>query len=1084
MTDAAGDLVDLVSRHRAELRAALDAEDDVDAARVLSQLLAETERHAEPASVLPTEAAVRDTTRARFVASLHALRRPTERSLASLRVALANLPVGVILSDVDFGTLEWNEAALRLHGFVDIDEARRRERSIPTEFALIDESGRSLPFQEWPPNRLRRGERVENWIATLHHKATGRERIVRHDGAIVADPATGERLILLFLQDLTDEREVRRERDATANLLRAISASTSDAIFAKDREGRYTFVNAAAARFLGREPSAILGVDDRALLDEASAEVIHAHDRFVRESGESSTREERLLIAGVPHMFLATKSPLRDREGRVVGIVGISRDVTERVAAEDRLRASHLLLRTLIDHAEAVIWIKDLAGRFRTVNRRCVQLLGHDEAAIVGRSVSELFGSAEADQYAANDRLVIESGVAQSFEETVKIGGVVRTFLSIKFPLRDDAGRIESLGAICTEITERIESERKLRESEELYHRLVDVLPNAVFLNRGGRIAVCNRAFVELCAAPTPDDVIGLPVLELFPPEYHAVIKARIAAMMESGRSVEPREYHLRRRDGRLVPVSIVATPVVERSGTTILVVVHDLTERERSLELLRAVMGSVTDSIIAIDTAGTIRTVNPSVERMFGYSPAELIGADARTLMPDALSGRNAEFLALLQDEHSQEFLAKSHDVRVRRRDGSEFDAELFVTSFSWNGLRHFTGVVRDVTQRKQLENELLHAQRMEAVGRLAGGVAHDFNNLLTVILGYCELIDPSGPAADVERSRTVIRNACERARRLTAQLLAFSRKAIVAPRIVDLNEVVRDSEQLLRRLIGEDIDVQVELAPNACVIRADVGQLEQVLLNLAVNARDAMPRGGTLRMLTRHRDVLANDAGNDSAVAPGRHVELEVTDTGCGIEPDALPRVFEPFFTTKNVGEGTGLGLSVVQGAIEQAGGHVRVQSSVGVGTTFFLLFPAVEGTSEKSSEPAPKAASTGTESILLVEDEPDVRRVVVRALTDRGYTVTDVGTPRAALELMESRSIAIDLLVTDVVMPGMDGPELAEALRRRLPALRVIFVSGYTDDTVLRRGVDTASVRFLHKPFTREALARKVREALDGG
>ncbi|MCC6409050.1 MAG: PAS domain S-box protein, partial [Planctomycetes bacterium] len=507
-------------------------------------------------------------------------------------------------------------------------------------------------------------------------------------------------------------------------------------------------------------------------------------------------------------------------------------------------------------------------------------------------------------------------------------------------------------------------------------------------------------------------------------------------------------------------------------------------TEREQSLELLRAIMDSVTDTIITIDPSGAIRAVNPSVERMFGYTTQELLGQPVDTLIPEPHRSRSREFLTRMNEGECSELLARSHDVPARRRDGTEFDAELFVTACSWNGRRHFTGVVRDVTQRKLLEREFRHAQKMEAVGRLAGRVAHDFNNLLTVILGYCELLDPHATPTELDRSRAAIRIACERAARLTGQLLAFSRKAILAPRVVDLQEVVRESEQLLRRLIGEDIRVQVECAPTACFIRADVGQLEQVLLNLAVNSRDAMPRGGTLRIATRRTEVAEGGWTHDRSVPSGRYVELEFTDTGCGIDADALPRIFEPFFTTKRVGEGTGLGLAVVHGVMQQAGGYISVQSTVGKGTTFRLLFPELPAPSHATSEQELSGRLTGTESILLVEDEPEVRRVVVRVLKDLGYRVVDVGSPREALMLESSVSRAFDLLITDVVMPGMDGPELAGQLERVNPKLRVIYVSGYTDDAVLRHGIDTASVLFLQKPFTRAALAKKVRMALDGG
>ncbi|MBI5433809.1 MAG: PAS domain S-box protein [Planctomycetes bacterium] len=1083
LVDDPAPLVEFVARHRAILRAALDELDDAAAAARLATLLHDFEQARGPAPALPASPSARPVALETPLVEHAPTRRSAGEGLARLREAVSNLADGVMLGDLTFGPLEWNDAAARIHGFADAEDARRRQPSVPFEFELVDDAGRVLPIEEGPPSRLRRGEPVRGWVLTLRHKPSGRERVIRHDGAVVADPTSGERLLLLFLHDLTEAGTLRRERDETSALLRSIADGTTDTIFAKDLSGRYTFANAAAARLIGRAPSDIVGKRDEDLFDARSASDFHAHDLAVFRSGEPSTCEERVTIAGEPRVFSVTRSTLRDACGTVIGLIGIAHDITDRLAAEERERAGHRVLRTLIDHAQAIIWVKDLDGRFRLVNRRCAQALGRTEAEIVGRSAHDLFGDHGA-RYEDNDRRVLAAGTAQSFEETVVLDGVERTLLSINFPLRGADGSIEALGAICTDITRRIEAARKLEESEQLYHRLVDVLPSAVYLNRAGRIAVCNAAMVELLGASSYADLVGRRVLDLYPNRFHATIEARIAEMMETGRAVAPHEYQIRRVDGRLVPVSVVATPTGDRDGRTVLVVVRDLTEREQSLELLRAIMDSVTDTIITIDPSGTIRAVNPSVEPMFGYTPQELLGRPLDTLIPEPHRGRSNEFLARVNEDGCSDLLARSHDVPARRRDGTEFAAELFVTAFSWNGRRHFTGVVRDVTQRKLLESEFHHAQKMEAVGRLAGGVAHDFNNLLTVILGYCELLDPRATPKEIDRSRGVIRVACERAARLTGQLLAYSRKAILAPRVVDLQEVVREAEQLLRRLIGEDVRVHVECASTACFIRADVGQLEQVLLNLAVNSRDAMPRGGALRVATRRVDVTEGGWPHDRSVPVGRYVELEFTDTGCGIDADALPRIFEPFFTTKRVGEGTGLGLTVVHGVMQQTGGFISVQSTVGTGTTFRLLFPELPEPSHTASEHEHSDRLTGKESILVVEDEPEVRRVVVRALESRGYRVVDVGSPRDALKLSSSVSREFDLLITDVVMPGIDGPELAEQLKRINPRLRVVYVSGYTDDAVLRHGIDTASVLFLQKPFTRTALAKQVRMALDGG
>ncbi|MFO0930284.1 MAG: ATP-binding protein, partial [Gemmataceae bacterium] len=374
--------------------------------------------------------------------------------------------------------------------------------------------------------------------------------------------------------------------------------------------------------------------------------------------------------------------------------------------------------------------------------------------------------------------------------------------------------------------------------------------------------------------------------------------------------------------------------------------------------------------------------------------------------------------------------------------------------------------------------------AQKMEAIGRLAGGVAHDFNNLLTVINGYGDLLLAVLATDDSNRpALAAIREAGERAARLTSQLLAFSRKAIVEPKVLDLNDVVEHSQRLLSRLVGEDIHLITVLDPAVPRIRIDPGQLEQVIMNLLVNARDAMPTGGQLTIETHPLFLSGHDLAGHPALHPGRYAELVVSDTGCGMSDETLTRLFEPFFTTKGQGKGTGLGLAVVHGVVEQAGGLIRVHSRVGQGTTFRILFPAVP---ESTGGSAGGVASPlrGSETVLLVEDEDAVRTVSRIGLESQGYVVLTAESGPDAVRLAEEYPGPIHLLVTDVVMPGMGGRQVVETIRGRRPGLRVLYMSGYTDDAVVRHGVSDATDAFLQKPFTPLTLARKVRQVLDAG
>jgi two-component system cell cycle sensor histidine kinase/response regulator CckA len=478
----------------------------------------------------------------------------------------------------------------------------------------------------------------------------------------------------------------------------------------------------------------------------------------------------------------------------------------------------------------------------------------------------------------------------------------------------------------------------------------------------------------------------------------------------------------------------------------------------------------------------GRILECNDAAVSIFGLTAKEeLVGRNIRDFFADP--GDRERILARLRSEG----VVTNLEIRLRRSDGSISWVLAGMTLIAGDAERaeFIEGLFHDITERKRLEDQLRQSQRMEAIGRLAGGVAHDFNNLLTAILGYSDLLYNQLPEDSPLRGEAdEIRKAAHSAAALTRQLLAFSRKQLLVPEIVNPNELVSGMEKMLRRLIGEHIEVSTALDPALAAVKADPGQLEQVIMNLAVNARDAMPRGGKLTIETANVELDESYARNRSGVVPpGAYVLISVSDTGMGMDETTRAQVFEPFFTTKEKGKGTGLGLATVYGIVKQSGGSIWVYSEPGKGTSFKIYLPRAEESKRKEKAAArPEPMARGTETVLLVEDEDAVRTLARLALEAAGYRVLEARHGGEALSIAEGHDGKIDLMLTDTVMPGMGGPELAGRMASLRPETRALFMSGYADDAVFRHGILESKARFLQKPFTAGVLTRKVREVLD--
>jgi two-component system, cell cycle sensor histidine kinase and response regulator CckA len=501
--------------------------------------------------------------------------------------------------------------------------------------------------------------------------------------------------------------------------------------------------------------------------------------------------------------------------------------------------------------------------------------------------------------------------------------------------------------------------------------------------------------------------------------------------------------------------------------------------------ELFQLISENAADMIAVVNANGAREYNSPSYQRVLGYSPEEL----RRTSAFEQIHPEDRAKVVAAAEEAKRSGRGRRVEYRMRHKNGSwiTLESTASVVRNDKGEMDKLVIVNRDVTERKQLQQQLEVAQKIEAIGRLSGGIAHDFNNLLGVIVGYTEALQKRiGPQDRFREPIDEIQRAAKRAASLTQQLLAFSRQQMLEPTILDLNSVVRDVEKMLRRLIGEHIDLALVLSESLAVVKADRTQIEQVLLNLAVNARDAMPQGGRLAIATSNVELTEGSPTRPRFMLPGSYVLLKVSDTGCGMSQDVQSHIFEPFFTTKEKGKGTGLGLSTVYGVIKQSGGYILVASELGKGTAFDIYLPLVAPAPAIRKESSPPAAvmENHRATVLLVEDEPSLRALTRDVLREAGYTVFEASDGLQALEIAKRPEIDIDLLLTDVIMPGMSGRALADSLAISRPDTKVLFMSGYTDGEIATQGVLETKTSILRKPFTQQELIRRVEESVMRG
>ncbi len=767
----------------------------------------------------------------------------------------------------------------------------------------------------------------------------------------------------------------------------------------------------------------------------------------------------------------------------VQGLLGNYHDISQRKAAEAKLHKNEELFMLFMRHSPIYLYVKKVTpdeSRFVLASDNHKELIGIAGRELAGKSMGELFPAEFARAMTADDQAVVASGKVLKREE--EFNG--RNLTTIKFPVVQ--GEETLLAGFTWDITERVQAEAASQRGQKFAQALLDSLPGIFYLYTYPecRLALWNKRH-ETLLSYSADELKDFHVTAWHKPEARPAVMAAIEMVMQQGNASI--EAPLWSKDGRPIPFVLTGVPFESQGKTYFMGIGLDITERKLAEEAharLATVVEQASEIIMITDTKGRFTYANPSFEKITGYSQAEVLGKSPAILK----SGRqDEEFYRKLWQTILNGEVWRGHFVN-RRKDGTFFeeDATISPVRDATGKIVNFVAVKRDVTHEMELENQLRQSQRLDAIGQLAGGVAHDFNNILSSIMMQTELIAMSEALTSEDQDGLKqIRADANRAANLTRQLLLFSRRQVMQLQNLDLNDVVANLAKMLQRIIGEDVQMELRLHPRPLMTHADPGMLDQVLMNLVVNARDAMPKGGCLSIAVSERRVDDSISRQESDAAPGHYACLSVGDTGEGIAPEVLPRIFEPFFTTKGVGKGTGLGLATVFGIVKQHKGWIKVDNHPGHGVTFHVYFPACSSATSEPDQVAepPTPSLQGTETILLVEDELSVRAPMSLILRRHGYQVLEAANGVEALQLWPQCREQVALLLTDLVMPGgMGGHELARILEAEAPNLKVIYTSGYSAEIAGQDLHLLPGENYIQKPFSPVKLLNTVRQCLD--
>jgi PAS domain S-box-containing protein len=1013
-------------------------------------------------------------------------RRRAEEALtayrAKLEAALASMSDAVFISDAAGRFIEFNEAFATFHKFKNKGECAKTLSEYSDILDVFLAGGEPAPLEQWAVPRALRGETGVNVEYFLRRKDTGESWVGSYSFAPIRDEQGAIVGSVVVGRDITERKRAEEAlRLSEIKFSRAFANNPAAIALTRLEDGVVLEVNNTWLDLCGFSRGEIIGRSARMMWPSTgdAADFV----RRLREQGvlRGHEQEFRKKSGEIFVVQMSSQALTFNHEQLVLSTLV---DVTARKKAEAALLVSDAKWRSYLENAPVGILVADADGRHVEANRAAEELLGYPPGGLLGTGVGDL--AAPENGEPLKRHLAELANLGQSGGQFLlrrKDGSLIWALVR--------ASRLAEGGllGIFQNITELKLAEAALRQSEEQFRATFELasIGMAQADPQTRRFVRVNRKMCEITGYSAAE-LLQLTPRDLTHPDDWEPERDHFDSVIRGERPSHHTEKRYLRRDGTVAWVNVNMTVIRDADGKPVrtLAAIEDITARkeaERERVRLLTAFEQTAESIVLTDPDGTILHVNPAFEKVSGYTRQEVIGRNPRILK----SGRHeAAFYHQLWDTIKKGEVWHGHLVN-KRKDGSLFEEDATISPIRDSGgkIVNYMAIKLDVSREVALEAQFRQSQKMDAIGRLAGGVAHDFNNILQVITMQVEMTPAAEKLSpDVAESLREIRAAAERAANLTRQLLLFSRQQVMQKQDVDLNEVVTNLSKMLHRIIGEDVQLQLSLHPAPLFTHADAGMLDQVLLNLAVNARDAMPGGGRLLVATHEIELDEEHARLYPEAVPGRYACLNVSDSGIGIPPDVMPRIFDPFFTTKEAGKGTGLGLATVFGIVKQHGGWIKVQSTPGLGTHFQIFLPAcatppVETTGAAIRQKAPG----GTETILLAEDDPALRPLTRTLLERHGYRVLEAASGVEAIKIWRDHRQEVALLLSDIVMPGgLSGQQLARLLREQNPQLKIIYTSGYSAEIAGHELELRSGENFVSKPFSPNRLLETIRRCLD--